>query len=207
MKSLANFSSLFKKVLQNPDFQELELLIDEFGDYLVTNINNSELKRLNNKSLLDFEFCCSIIEFQLLHTQGDSDICYTIKKICENHEKLDFLKSRMICLSLPDEINHIKNQWKSYLEEVILKIVLMHNMNSEILSGLGKEEFIKRLGVKIINQFKKQLDQINLIDELPIQISKLIIKHNNDTKQIPFVLKWYTAKKNDNNFEKKLFNI
>ena len=78
-------------------------------------------------------------------------------------------------------------------------------MTSKILTLEGSQIFIDRVGIKSIGQIKNQLERINLSNELPVYLSKLLDEHNNH-EDIVRVMTW-SVSDNISEFDNSLIKI
>lgn len=196
MEQLKRISPLLIRAIKENDKDSLNEQVEEFIEFLLVNFMDPRFRTLTEEDLKHLELCCLILEHERFHLNQETDLIFTLDLICKDRPELKLFHGRIICMRYIDKIGDIENDWKSALELSIKDIFTLGTISNSQLSDTGREIFLDRSGIKIMNQLNLMLSKLNLQGQLPTHLTTLLLNSNIDHDLLRKVLQW-TTKKND----------
>lgn len=207
MEKLKELSLAIKMISENGNREELQEQVILFNEYLLQNFMNPSWRAMNKEDLRNFEYCTLALEFEWLHLNVGSDICFVIKEICNQYPELQFLRKRIICLRYPDQISDIERDWEHVLKSILEEFLILDKMSPSLLSVEGKRIFLDRCGIKVMNQISAQLERLNLRGQLPVKLTDLLRELDPEAKYVARVLTWTAQNNTIGEFKRELIDI
>jgi hypothetical protein len=165
-------------------------LVENFLDFLMTNFNNEEFNNLDENALKDFELCCTMLENINFHHGNEIEFCFVIKNIASKYKDINLLLERMSIVEIPSKISNIENEWQSKLKFAIQKLISFNDYNTLILTEVGKKIMMKGCGIRVMNQIKALLGQINESSKFPIALIEILKDLDISNEQKTTIIKW-----------------
>ncbi len=190
MKELSNEARL---AFNLTDHERISVVSKKIEQYLMDNYGEMQTITLNDKELRAFEVCALTVEYSTLHLGKNQRFNFILLELIGQDERLAQLKQRIKLIDLPNQVAEIEQDWKSFLARSLEEMQVLKGMSSSLLNESQSDYFYKRVGIKVISQFKRMLAQINSQETFaPYLIKSLMQDYVIEVSMAPEILSMIT---------------